>query len=85
MQAENLTPFDVQELTAKCQELQKKNEELKFRFYDQETEMQRMEKVLKRVDAIEMLIKKIFGGSVLINGQFVDITRKDIDNGTNKI
>ncbi len=85
----NLTEENVEELSAQLEKMQETNPDLEYRFAEQikdrATEEQSEEPqqqwltlmdVYDKVLELDRKIDRIFGGYVLIDGQFKDITRK---------
>ena len=69
----NLTEGNVEELEAHLKKMQEKNRDLEYQFYRQDAGNPHKE-ILERIDDLERLIKGIFDGYVLIDGQFQKIT-----------
>ena len=81
MQIENLRDFDVQELESKLGELKIENPSITHTVYSMEDTVQpdsidmitRVKNIEKSVEIIELMLRNIFGNSILIDGNFVEI------------
>jgi len=83
----NLTEDNVEELTKQLKKMQEDNPELEYQFFQQAEEVpdenEPRKELLTLVDVYDKLLDlerkldRIFGESVLIDGQFKDITLKD--------
>jgi len=70
---ENLTEENVEELEEKLREMQEKNSDLNFGFFEQKGKIESPSnrEVIERIDKLERKIDLIFGNYVLIEGKFI--------------
>ena len=79
MQAENLNQNDVDEMKNLLEELKEDNPEIQYKFWAMDkTDVdkplrQQVDELAEIVVEMQMLLKKIFGDHVLVNGRFIDI------------
>ena len=71
----NLTEENVEELKAKLEEMQINNPELDYRFYNQNSPVEKfndeiLKEVLEKMDALDRKLDLIFDGHVLMDGEF---------------
>ena len=79
----NLTKENVNELTGHLEKMQQKNPDLEFNFFEQkakeylqpdaEDTISVVKEIRERVVNLENKLDRIFGGCVLIDGEFKDI------------
>jgi predicted metal-binding transcription factor (methanogenesis marker protein 9) len=85
MDIKNLTDENVTEFKSLADKLKETNPDLMYKTFMQEDDLSNEEYKSLRTQVDELaaimcetqqMIKNIFGGSVLINGQFVDVSKK---------
>lgn len=85
MEITNLTHDNVAELTKKLDEMREENPDIKHHVFDMgeiketlekgKTENGMLEDILDKVKGVDRKLDMIFGGHVLIDGQFKDSNR----------
>ena len=80
----NLTEENVEELEAKLEKMQETNPELEYRFWKQERGLESLSEseydpysnkaLFEKLESLERKINLIFGGHILINGSFKNLS-----------
>ena len=76
----NLTEENVEDLTSRLEKMQETNPDLEYRFFEQGEDSEqrgvgeRIGELCEKMDSLETLVRQIFDGHVLIDGEFKKIT-----------
>ncbi len=80
MDVRNLTEANIKDAESMFDKMKELNPDLRYKTYkqdDQEKSLRiQVDELAEIVGKMELKLKHIFGGHVLINGQFVDVSKK---------